>query len=377
MSAIAQQKCEVEFLAVGDGSRAGDAIVVRYGDVNDYKLMIVDGGTADTGEAIVAHLKAQFGNDVGLEHVVLTHSDADHASGLREVLREIPVANVWLHIPWLLSDDAIALFKNKSWTKDGLSAAIKKEYDIVAEIVDLAVAAKCKVYYPFTGSSIGPFTVLSPNKPTYTYLLPQFDKTPDPDQTAIEAVNMWIGKASANEFVKMWDKLTEAVQKWIPESWVNERLKDGGVTSASNESSVVLYADLGEDHRILLTGDAGVNALSWAMSYAKACGYPLQKFTCVQIPHHGSRRNVGPSILNELIGPVSADGTSKFLAYVSAPVDDAKHPRKIVLNAFTRRGGRVCATQGSSKVYWGGFPPRPGYNVAETLPLYTTVEDYD
>ena len=59
MSAIAQQKCEVEFLAVGDGSRAGDAIAVRYGDVNDYKLMIVDGGTADTGEAIVAHLKAQ------------------------------------------------------------------------------------------------------------------------------------------------------------------------------------------------------------------------------------------------------------------------------------------------------------------------------
>jgi len=130
-------KCEIEFLAVGDGSRAGDAIVVRYGEDDSYHLMVVDGGTAETGEKMVAHLKGQFGADVSLEHLVLTHSDADHASGLREVLRVIPVANVWLHIPWLLSADAIHLFKDKSWTKDSLSAAIKKEYDIIAEIFDL------------------------------------------------------------------------------------------------------------------------------------------------------------------------------------------------------------------------------------------------
>jgi glyoxylase-like metal-dependent hydrolase (beta-lactamase superfamily II) len=80
--------CEVEFLAVGDGTRPGDAIIVRYGDPNHYGLMVVDGGTANCGESLVAHLKKHFGQFVALEHVVLTHSDADHASGLREVLRE-------------------------------------------------------------------------------------------------------------------------------------------------------------------------------------------------------------------------------------------------------------------------------------------------
>src|SRR5262245_2205054 len=110
--------CEVEFLAVGDGSRPGDAIIVRYSDLAAYQLMVVDGGTANCGETLVAHLKKHFGALVSLEHVVLTHSDADHASGLRELLREIPVTHVWLHIPWLLSEYGIHLFKHKGWTND-------------------------------------------------------------------------------------------------------------------------------------------------------------------------------------------------------------------------------------------------------------------
>jgi len=89
-------KYEIEFLAVGSGSKPGDAIVVRYGEPTNYGVMLIDGGTAETGDTIVRHLKSHFGKDVKLEHVVLTHSDGDHASGLRTVLKEIPVGNVWL-----------------------------------------------------------------------------------------------------------------------------------------------------------------------------------------------------------------------------------------------------------------------------------------
>ena len=38
-------KCEVEFLPVGDGEKAGDCIVVRYGEEHAYHFMVVDGGT--------------------------------------------------------------------------------------------------------------------------------------------------------------------------------------------------------------------------------------------------------------------------------------------------------------------------------------------
>ncbi|HEY1724535.1 MAG TPA: MBL fold metallo-hydrolase [Steroidobacteraceae bacterium] len=373
-------QCEIEFLAVGEGSRAGDAIVVRYGDATAYKLMVIDGGTAETGEKLVYHLKSQFGERVTLEHVVLTHSDADHASGLREVLREIPAANVWLHAPWALAGE-VAHFFNGNWSKDGLSAAIKKEYDIVSEIVDLALAAQTtqRIHYPFQGSQIGPFTVLSPSKSTYLRLLPQFEKTPEPNQQLLEAANMWIGKAAtAGLWQQMLEKAAAKVSNWVPESWSFERLKDGGQTSASNESSVVLYGNLGDGNRVLLTGDAGVNALTWAINYAKGNGHVLQQFSFVQIPHHGSRRNVGPTVLNELLGlPQLESSPSRYTAFVSAPKDDNQHPRKIVLNAFMRRGGRVIATQGSNKVHWGGFPPRSGYSIVEPLPFSSSVEAYD
>jgi beta-lactamase superfamily II metal-dependent hydrolase len=373
-------KCEIEFLAVGDASRAGDAIVIRYGEVTDYKLMIVDGGTATTGEKLVAHLKGQFGEAVRVEHVVLTHPDADHASGLRELFKEIPVANLWMHVPWMLAEEAVHLFKDKRWTKVGLASAIKDEYKIIDEILELAWATDCVVRYPFQGSIIGPFEVLSPHRNAYLHLLPQFEKTPDADQSAIEEASMWIGKGvAANPVSQLVEAIRAALQKWVPESWNNERLKDGGCTSASNESSVVLYADVGNNQRYLLTGDAGIIALTWATNYAKMRNLVLKAFTFIQIPHHGSRRNIGPSILNELVGPIkmAEENTHTFTAFVSAPADDAKHPRKIVLNAFIRRGGRVIITQGSNKVHWGGFPPRPGYTSAQAAVLSTSVEDYD
>jgi len=369
-------KCEIEFLPVGDGSRAGDAIVVRYGEPDKYSLMLVDGGTEETGEDIVNHIKKQFGEEAFFEHVVVTHSDADHASGIRTVLSEIPVNNIWLHIPWLLAPEAIHLFKNKQWTAAGLSAAIRKEYEIISEIVDLAVEAGTNIAAPFQGTSIGPFVVLSPRRATYLHLLPQFDKTPEPDQQLLEQAQIWIGKPSSGALAKLLEKAGKKIEKWIKETWASERLKDGGVTSASNESSVILYCQFDNAPK-LLTGDAGINALNWAMNFAKANEYPLQQFSFVQIPHHGSRRNVGPTVLNELLGPIQPEGTERFYAFVSAPKDDENHPRKIVLNAFMRRGGMVVATQGIGKVHWGGFPPRPGYTKAEIVKFSDTVEDYD
>ncbi|MER8970464.1 MBL fold metallo-hydrolase [Mesorhizobium sp. C280B] len=367
--------CEVEFLPVGSGSKAGDAIVVRYGDAADYHLILVDGGHAETGDNIVAHLKKQFGPFPVLEHVVLTHSDADHASGLRTVLSEIPVRNLWMHIPWLLAEESRHLFSDKRWTPEGLKAAVKAEYGTISEIYDLAVEAGCNIFFPFQGADIGPFRVCSPKRATYNYLLPQFEKTPDPDQGAIEAAHIWIGKESLTH--KIFEAAKAALQGWTEETWDNERLKDGGITSASNESSVVLYGAFENNARVLLTGDTGVSGLWWTASYAESVGLPLQQFTFVQIPHHGSRRNVGPTVLTKLLGEKQPEGAAyRFSAYVSAPKDDAKHPRRMVLNAFKRRGGLIIATQGGSKVHWGGFPARPGYSVAEGLPFYTQVEEY-
>jgi hypothetical protein len=273
----------------------------------------------------------------------------------------------------------MSLFKDKNLSLEELQDAIKSKYDIVSEIVDLAEASGCKIYYPFQGYNLGPFRVLSPSRYAYAYLLPQFDKTPEPDKEAIVQASMWLGKQVApSPFAEFFEKAVAKAQTWIRESWNNERLKDNGITSASNESSVVLFGDFGNDRRVLLTGDAGANALSWAADYADSVGIPMRRFEFVQIPHHGSRRNVGPTILNRVLGDIAPEGSgSRFTAFVSAPKSDDTHPRKMVLNAFIRRGAKVIATQGTSKIHYGGFPKRADYLNATPLSFSSSVEAYD
>lgn len=164
--------CEIELMPVGSGSKPGDAIVTRYGTPEFYELMIVDGGTKDTGEALVKHVQGYFGRDKPVTHVVLTHSDADHASGLRAVLSELVVQNVWLHVPWTHAADALPYFKNKNWKADSLSDAIRIEYELIAEIVQMAYYANASIHFPFQGAAIGPFRVLSPHQTAYTRLIP-------------------------------------------------------------------------------------------------------------------------------------------------------------------------------------------------------------
>jgi beta-lactamase superfamily II metal-dependent hydrolase len=367
-------KCEVEFLPVGDGEKAGDSIVIRYGEDNDYNVMVVDGGTLEAGEKMVEHIHSEFPQVQVIEHVVLTHADADHASGLRKLFGEFEIRTLWMHVPWVHALEAKHLFQDKTLSDDKLSKKIKDEYDILSELWDLAVEHGTQIRYPFAGAQIGPFIVLSPTKAAYLHLLPQFERTPEPDQALLEKQNMWIGKAGPKNWLA---KLYEKAISWAFETYENETLRDGQTTSASNESSAILYGDF-DGHRILLTGDAGINALWWACDIADQLKLQLQNFTFVQIPHHGSRNNVGPMILNRLIGPIRPrDRERHFSAFASTPKDDSKHPRKVVLNAFNRRGARVSITQGGKRVYWGGFQPRANYTSLTPIPFSDQVEAYD
>lgn len=116
---MSNQGIEVEFFPVGEGKHSGDAITVRYGVPGSYKILVYDGGTRKSGEAIVEHVLKYYGSD-RVDYVVNSHPDADHASGLSVVLEELTVGQLWLHQPWNRSDiirnyfDAFAK-KVRSW----------------------------------------------------------------------------------------------------------------------------------------------------------------------------------------------------------------------------------------------------------------------
>jgi Metallo-beta-lactamase superfamily len=362
-------KFEIEFRPVGEKSKAGDAIVVKYeSQPGYYQLMIIDGGTVESGQEVIAHIRKYF-PDAPISHALLTHSDTDHACGFREIIRELDVRNIWMHRPWEVARYLLPYYADKRLTVEGIQKRLRADFDVIADIEAIANERLIKIERPFSSNSVGPFRILSPSIELYAALVPQFDKGPEPDQDALEKDGIWVGSSR---------KPSNRAVKWTSETWEKENLRDGEVTSAMNESSVVLYGDFGNSERVLLTGDAGHWALYTAISTAQSLALPMGAFSVVQVPHHGSRSNVGPSILNKLIGPVLRKGTpSSYSAYVSAPKDDETHPRQIVLNAFIRRGGRMFATQGNAKCHTVGYQFKHGYEPAVPLSFESQVEEYD
>ncbi|RZI42480.1 MBL fold metallo-hydrolase [Herbaspirillum sp. HC18] len=368
---------EIEFHPVGDGTKAGDAITVRYGQLGQYKVIVIDGGTEESGQVIVDHIRKYYGADAVVSDVISTHPDTDHCSGLRVVLRELPVERLWIHGLWYHAAEMLELFAEKRWTADGLAAAIRKEYPIVEELISLAFERGIPVHEPFAGAAIGPLTVLSPNKPTYQHLVPQFRKTPDCDIDLLKARGIWINNVNATSLGAIFKVLAEAVTNWIPETWYDERLQEGAVTAAENESSTVLYGNF-DGSALILTADAGVGALNWACDEAARLGLDIASARLIQVPHHGSRGNVTPSTLNRLVGPILPQNSPEVKrAIVSAPKEDDKHPRKMVLNAFKRRGAGVRSTQGVRYRYHEGMPERGDENSAKVFGFFDQVEAYD
>jgi len=359
---------EIDFLPVGNGDRSGDAIALRYGTACDYKVIVYDGGTKDAGQKLVDHIRKYYGTE-RVDYVISSHPDSDHAAGLSVVLKQLEVGELWMHRPWNYSSVILHYFKDGRITDTSLAARLKDEMTAAHALEQLANKLGIPIYEPFSGSIIGGFVVLSPEKNWYVHdLIAEFQKSPEQK----EADTSWI----------MLKKLSEAAGKaisWVAEKWGIETLRDDVETSAENESSVILFGNI-EGQGILLTGDAGLQALNDSADYAQACGVSLpQILRFIQIPHHGSRHNVSTSVLDRIVGPrkpIDDGGTSKT-AFVSAGKDSTTHPRKAVVNAFIPRGCKVIATQGSTKCHFRNMPPRKDWSDAVSLTFSSQVEAWD
>ena len=112
-----------------------------------------------------------------------------------------------------------------------------------------------------------------------------------------------------------------------------------------------------DGHKVLLTADAGPEALTEAANYAYLCNM-LSAPDLVQIPHQGSRRNVTPAVLDAWLGPKNGGTPERGLAYVMVGAKKEDHPRKKVKNAFIRRGYPLYVGRtGWMRMNWG-YPSR-------------------
>jgi len=212
-----------------------------------------------------------------------------------------------------------------------------------------------QVRAPLQGVQIGAFTVLAPSRARYVRLIPDLDKTP---QSYASDSASSLGGILTNVFKNVVEKIKESLNLETLDT-------NPPATSASNETSVVQIAAFG-DKRILLTGDVGPEGLDEAAAYAENISFSIQP-SLVQIPHHGSRRNVTPAVLNRWLGPYPGSGRGDAIASIGKDQDG--YPRKKVANVFTRRGYDVYATRDGWVNFYYGYDRRPNMGDASIIPF--------
>ena len=259
---------EIDFLPVRDGEKCGDAIAVRYGEPGAYTIIIYDGGTQKSGSALVEHVKTYYETSY-VDHVVNSHPDQDHSSGLSVILEELTVGTLWMHQPWKYSHLILDYFKDGRITNQSLKQRLQKKMSAAYALEQMATRKRIALKEPFLGKAIGKFHVLSPEPDWYIHdLISDFEKSPD--QKVQEATLAAVDSARFGTLRRFTEAAKKAVTKWITERWDLELLREDVETTAENESSVILYAYM-EEHKegVLLTGDAGVRALKRALDYPR------------------------------------------------------------------------------------------------------------
>lgn len=340
---------EVDFLGVETG-KSGDAITIRSSTNGVVQIHVVDGGYIETGDQVIAHLKQHYGTS-HIDHVVLTHPDQDHANGLRKVLEECTVGTLWMNRPWIYASELIDRFETYK-SVDALKTRLRSVYSATATLEDIALEKGIKIAAPFQGASVGTFTVLAPSKRRYLDLVVASEKTPE----AVDESLSVIGTI---------EKALKKVAALVRSLWGDENFPVDG-TSCENEMSVIQYAQI-NGKRVVLTGDAGREALAEAADFAPTAGLPLPGgIWAFQVPHHGGRHNVNTEILDRWLGKrlPEAPKETNWNAICSSAKADPDHPRKAVIRAMLHRGAHFSATEGRTLNISNGVS-RAGWTAVE------------
>lgn len=352
---------EIDFLPVGESSKSGDAIAMRYGNYESGKwksqfVIIIDGGNSSSGGALVEHVQEIYKTNL-VNQIILTHPDGDHACGLKTVLEEMKVGKLWMHRPWNHWEDIGDSIKDGRITKASFGERLKNAYQFAYNLEQLALKKGIKIVAPhqghkYTNEDETIFRILGPSKLFYQSLLQASSKTPQ----------MHLDRTFSNVTRAGKSKQVIETMEFETENLAAEH----GETSAENDMSLITYLTVAGT-KILFTADAGTMALYKAIAYSKQENINLEELDYFTVPHHGSRRNLSKGILEHIKAPT---------AFVScAKEGDPKHPSPIVTNALARRNINVYQTKGallSNRTM--NLPKRNGMFSADIVPFQSTIE---
>ena len=366
---------EVDYLPVGGGEKSGDAIAMRWGYLGggpaDQRVIVIDGGTKESGQALVGHIDYYYGTD-RVDLVICTHCDADHASGLSVVLQQLRVGALLMHEPWLNAEEIHELVADGWVTKEGLRGWIEGGLEAAHELWEAAERRGVCVVELFSGlkaTLLGQTVrVLGPSEEYYKEQLSMFRSVPATTTQQKSGQDMQdIGKDILAQLIPPNQSRSDPIE--IAGVQRGRQTPDFSPdTSAENNSSAIIFLTV-LGHNMMFTGDAGVEALTRAIEFGEQRRLDFSDLDFFHVPHHGSEHNIDSSVLGRM---------RTRTAFVSAAPDGApKHPSSEVTNALIDHGTNVYATQGHALRYSVNAPRRPGWSPATPVPYDESLNPDD
>lgn len=305
---------KIDFLSVGDA----DAIFVRQYEGAAMTTYLIDGGNKSDSDLVRNHLSQL--KITRIDHLVSTHSHADHIDGLIGVVedRSISIRQAWLNS---LSDVRSSALKMASEQRFyHLYGEVNRSSKSEKTLVDALKARNISISEAFMGQKIGGLEVMSPTRGFFDEM-----KREMVSPGILQRLNDDVFRQAVARLANLGSSSDEA---------------EGGLgeadTTPENQISLVLLYRAASGERCLLTSDAGIKALEAVVGRDAGLGR-VKSMRLFQAPHHGSRRN----LTHDLI-----DYFSPAHAAASASGSD-KHPSKKVMDAFLEVGAKFHSTHHS------------------------------
>lgn len=358
---------EIDFIGSPGVKKDNDAIAFRYYSHQEsrYIVCVFDGGTTKVGEMLSNHLARYYLSpdtiNCWIDYVFCSHADFDHSAGLRTILEKHKVRYLIMNRPWLFLDELYEKVKDNRISKESLEKRLKEQYSFISDLEKIANERNIPILNGFQDTKLeDSLCICSPSKNSYLDRLSESPKTPEME-------------SSTDNFTLNTKGAFEKMQS----CWGDDAIREDVQTEPENETSIVLRVTPDGNKPFVLTGDAGCVALKDAMDFADAKNLSLNRCSFVQIPHHGGRHNVSPSILNRLLGPiVPKDTTIGKTAFVSVG-DGSDHPRKCVVNAFIHRGCSVYVSRKNTLWHHIGKVPNRNWSSATKEEYAEDVESWE
>lgn len=340
---------EIDVLPASTNTKGADSILVRIDDFSDagfsnnQKIILIDGGFSDNTDRIINHVKTIYGSPK-IDCVICTHPDADHINGLISLIDSdaLTIDNLCVHNPWQHAYTVSRKIVDGRSTTNSVRSRLDESLSALDDLLTLAKKKSIKLYQPFAGFEIyDKITVLGPSKEYYCDLVKQYPGMHE------------------NRSLTGDGELVE-----VPYDPNNGHFYENPITSARNDSSLVLYLN-DDGFSAIFTGDCGIEGLRNSLAYAAANNIDVSQPDYLQLPHHGSIKNINADIIDK-INPKKA--------FVSAPNESIKHPSRLIMN-YLRQHKAVNVYHVSTGTIRIGHkaPKRIGWETVNPLSIFQTV----